>query len=186
MTDPFLNLLQQRRSIRIYDSRFVEEEKLELLLEAALRAPSSRGRNPWEFIVVQDSELLQQLGKAKQHGSAFLASAPLAIVIVADPAKCDVWIEDVSIAAILIQLAATSLGLGSCWTQIRLRQHDITGRSANDYLAALLHLPDGYLVGSIIGIGYPGESKTGHVRDDLGWTKLHANHFGNPLQIGRT
>jgi nitroreductase len=185
MTDPFLDLLRQRRSIRIFDTRPVEDEKRDKLLEAALRAPSSRGRNPWEFVVVDERELLQQLAKAKLHGSAFLASAPLAIAVVADPARCDVWIEDVSIAAILIHLAAASLGLGSCWTQIRERQHDSAGRSANDYLVELLKLPAGYRVGPIIGIGYPGEFKAGHARDELEWAKLHANQFGSSLQPDR-
>jgi len=177
----FFDILQKRRSTRVFEPRKVESEKQSLLLEAALRAPSSRGRNPWEFIVVEEPALLQQLGKAKLHGSAFLASAPLAVVVAADPARCDVWIEDVSIAAILIQLAATALDLGSCWVQIRLREHDSAGRSANDYLVDLLGLPEGYQVGSIIGIGYPGEEKAGHDRAELGWKKLHRERFGRAL-----
>jgi len=177
----YFELLQKRRSIRIFSSRQVEREKRDLLLEAGLRAPSSRGRMPWEFVVVDDPALLQQLGAAKQHGSAFLASAPLAIVVVADPDKCDVWIEDVSLAAILIQLAATALGLGSCWAQIRLREHDAAGGSANDFVVDLLGLPETYQVGSIIGIGYPGEEKPGHSRESLAWDKLHAGKYGDKL-----
>jgi len=174
----YFELLQKRRSIRVFAPRQVERAKRDLLLEAGLRAPSSRGRMPWEFVVVEDPELLQELGAAKQHGSAFLASAPLAIVVAADPDKCDVWVEDVSIAAIMIQLAATALELGSCWTQIRLRDHNAQGRSANDFLVELLGLPGNYQVGSIVGVGYPGEEKPGHPRDSLGWDKLHAGKFG--------
>lgn len=177
----FFEILQKRRSIRIFAPRPVEQEKLNLLLEAGLRAPSSRGRMPWEFVVVEDPQLLQQLGNAKLHGSQFLASAPLAIVVAADPDKCDVWVEDLSIAAILIQLAATALELGSCWAQIRLRDHDATGRSANAYLAELLNLPENFQVGSIIGVGYPAEEKSGHAREDLEWNKLHADQFGVKL-----
>ena len=68
--------------------------------------------------------MLGKLAKSKQHGSEFLKNAPLAIVICADSTKSDVWVEDCSIAAIIIQLTALSLGLGSCWAQIRDRQHD--------------------------------------------------------------
>ena len=174
----YFDILQKRRSIRSFAPRAVEREKRELLLEAALRAPSSRGHMPWEFVVVEDPQLLQQLGHAKLHGSLFLASAPLAIVVAADPDKCDVWVEDLSIAAILIQLAATALELGSCWAQIRLRDHNESGYSANDYLADLLNLPGHYQVGSIIGVGYPAEDKPGHAREELDWDKLHADQFG--------
>ena len=96
----FLPLLRQRRSTRQFKSTPVEPEKLELLLEAVLRAPSSRSRNPWHFVVVDDPQLLTQLGQTKAHGAEFLAHAPLAVAICADPARCDVWIEDCAIAAI--------------------------------------------------------------------------------------
>ncbi len=68
----FLSLVQKRRSIRKYLDKPVEKEKIELLIEAALRSPSSRGFNPWEFIVVTDRDLLEKLSKAKTHGASFL------------------------------------------------------------------------------------------------------------------
>lgn len=172
-----LDLLKKRRSIRKYQRRPVEQEKIDLLLEAALRSPSSRGRNPWEFVVITDPERLRQLARAKEHGAAFLADAPLAVVVVADPEKCDVWVEDCSIAAIILQLTAESLGLGSCWAQMRLRAHD-PKQSADNYLREVLGLPQGYVVEAIIGIGYPGESKSGHPHTSLEWNKVHLNHFG--------
>lgn len=177
----FFEILRKRRSVRAFASRPVESEQRDLLLEAALRAPSSRGRTPWEFIVVEDPATLRKLAEAKPHGAGFLANAPLAIVVAADPAQCDVWIEDASIAAILIQLAATSLGLGSCWAQIRLREHDASGRPASDCLVEWLNLPPGSQVVSVIGIGYPAEDKPGHPRDELKWHKLHAERFGSRL-----
>ncbi len=122
----FHSLLRNRRSIRQFKADKVEPEKVDLLLETLLRAPSSRSRNPWQFVAVDDPQLLAGLAHAKAHGAEFLAGAPLAVVVCADPARCDVWIEDCAIAAILLQLAAESLGLGSCWAQMRLR------RDAND------------------------------------------------------
>lgn len=115
----FMSLIQKRRSIRRFLAKQVEPEKMDLLAEAALRSPSSRGLRPWEFIFVTDRSLLEKLSRAKSYGSSHLKNAPLAIVVCADPAKCDVWIEDSSIASTFIQLAAESLGLGNCWIQIR-------------------------------------------------------------------
>ena len=137
-----IDLLRKRRSVRRFDGRPVEEEKIETLIEAVLRSPSSRGLHPWEFVVVRDREMLSRLAQAKPHGASFIKNAPLAIAVCADPAKCDVWVEDCSIAAILLHLAATDLGLGSCWVQIRLREHG-DGRMAQEYVADLLGLPQG-------------------------------------------
>jgi len=171
-----LDILQKRRSIRQFETRAVEREKLEALTEAILRAPSSRGLNPWEFVIVTDPAKLQALGKSKAHGSEFLAGAPLAFVIAADPERCDVWVEDCAIAAIILQLTAVSLGLGSCWSQIRLRPHG-DGRSAEAYVREVVELPEKMAVDCIIGIGYARENKAGHVRSSLPFDKIHLDRF---------
>ena len=72
----FMSLIKGRRSIRKFTEREVESEKIDMLLEAALRSPSSRGFNPWHFIAVTNPNLLEKLSKAKQHGSSFLRNAP--------------------------------------------------------------------------------------------------------------
>ena len=153
-----IELLRKRRSIRKYTDEKIAAETIETLVEAALRAPSSRGINPWEFVLVEDPAILGKLSRAKQHGSEFLKKAPLAIVVCADSTKSDVWIEDCSIAAIIIQLTALSLGLGSCWAQIRNRQHD-RETAAESYVQELLGLPEHIKVECILGIGHPAEEK---------------------------
>jgi nitroreductase len=172
-----LDLLQQRRSIRQFQPRPVEPGQIDLLVEAMLRAPSSRGRNPWEFVVVTDPGKLQALSRAKPHGAEFLAGAPLAIVIAADPQRCDVWVEDCAIAAIILQLTAVSLGLGSCWAQMRLRPHG-DGRTAEAYVREVVGLPEQLAVDCIIGIGYPAEAKPGHPRGSLLFNQVHHEQFG--------
>lgn len=172
-----LDILQQRRSIRLFESHPVEPEKIAALTEAVLRAPSSRGLNPWEFIVVTERDKLKALSKAKPHGAEFLAGAALAFVVAADPQRCDVWVEDCAIAAIILQLTAVSLGLGSCWAQIRLRPHG-DGRSAEAFVREIVGLPEQLAVDCIIGIGYPRESKAGHDRQSLPFAKLHREQFG--------
>ncbi len=172
-----IDLLRTRRSIRRFTAQPVEQEKLDLLLEAALRSPSSKGNNPWEFIVVTDRLRLDKLSVAKTHGATFLNGAPLAIMVCADPAKSDVWVEDAAIAATLIHLEATDLGLGSCWVQIRRREREDT-TSSQAYLTDLMGLPPGMMVLAIIGIGYPVETKSGHPSSSLCSRQVSYEHYG--------
>ena len=176
----FIDLIRKRRSIRKFTDQAIETDKIELLKEAALRPPSSMGHNPWEYIFVTDGQLLSRLSKSKPHGSSFMTGATLGIVVIADPEKSAVWIEDASIAAIFIQLAAESLGLGSCWVQIRERMHDDT-TSAEAYIAELLNIPSNLRVESVVGIGYPDEQKEPHGRDKLQDEKVFSNRYGSPF-----
>jgi nitroreductase len=173
----FMDLITKRRSIRRFTADKVEAEKVEILKEAALRAPSSRGINPWEFIFITDRNLLANLSAAKPHGSTFLKDAPLGVVVCADPQKSDVWVEDASIATIFVELAAASLDLGSCWIQIRKRMHDET-QSSEAYIANLLNIPSHLKVESMIAIGYPAESKPPHSKEELQNEKVYLNQYG--------
>jgi nitroreductase len=176
METNILKLLRKRRSIRKFTGQPVESDVIDALIEAAVRTPTSRGRNPWDFIIVTDQDILQNLGKAKMLGSSFLSGAPLAVVVSADTAKSDTWMEDCSIAAMVIQLTAEELGLGSCWAQIRLRPHNAEC-SAEEYLKGLLGLPSTHAVECIIGIGYPAEEKTGHAFEGLPFDQVHRDRF---------
>jgi nitroreductase len=172
----FIDLLRSRRSIRKYKKRPLDKEAVDLIAEALLRSPSSRGFDSWEFIFVDKPELLRNLSQAKPVGAEFLADAALAIVIAGDEKKTDVWTEDCSIAAIIAQLLAHDLGLGSCWAQIRLRPHDEM-MSADEYVQGLLGLPKRLRVNMIIGIGFPDESPKPLSREELDFGKIHLNRF---------
>lgn len=171
-----IDILRNRRSIRRYENRPVEQEKIDILIEAALRSPSSRGFNPWEFIVVTDPERLSKLSESKPHGASFIRNAPLGIVVLADPGKSDVWVEDASIASIILHLTAESLGLGSCWIQIRKRMYNDQTES-QAYIRDLLKIPDHFAVESMIAIGYPAEKKTPHDRQTLDYGKIFTNRY---------
>ena len=173
----FIDLLRSRRSIRRFTEQPVAREQLNLLVEAAVRSFSSKGINPWEFVVIQDRSTIEGLAAAKTHGSTFLRHAPLAIAVCADPAKSDVWVEDAAIAAAILHLQAADLGLGSCWVQIRRREHD-AATSAQDYVAGLLGLPPGMMVLAIVGIGHPMETKAGHPREALPFAQVSRERFG--------
>lgn len=172
-----INLLRTRRSIRQFDNKPVEKEKLDTLIEAMLRSPSSRSLNPWHFIVVTNRDLIEKLSQSKAHGSRFMKSAPLAIAVCANPEKSDVWVEDASIAALILHLTATDLNLGSCWIQIRLRDH-ADGRSSEGYVKTLLGLQDTMVVEAIIAIGYPAEKKPGHDTSTLLFDRVSYNRYG--------
>ncbi len=174
-----IDLLRKRRSIRRYTTDAVDPAAVELLIETLLRSPTSRGLNPWEFIVVDDRELLSKLSGAKEHGSSFLKKAPLGIVVCADDNRSDVWVEDCSIASILVQMVALSLGLGSCWIQIRKRRHDAES-SSEAYVQGLLGLPEHVRVLSIISIGHPDENPEPLPAERLEYGKVRHNRHDVP------
>jgi nitroreductase len=168
--------LRTRRSIRKYQKRAIDGESLETIKEALLRCPSSRGNNPWTFIFVDEADLLDRLSKAKEHGSGFVQDAALAIVVCGDETRSDVWVEDCAIAAMVAHLTAHSLGLGSCWIQIRNRTHSAE-KSAEAYIQDLLGIPKNLRVEAIISLGFPGETKTPVPVGQLDFGKIKHNRF---------
>lgn len=172
----FHRLLRRRRSVRRYRARPIAPAAMKLLEEAVLRAPSSRGLNPWEFVFVTDRGTLRELARAKPHGSSFLAGAGLAIVVCGNPRAADTWIEDCSIASTLAHLAAAALGLGSCWVQIRLRPHDAR-TSADAFVRRLLGIPRPLRVHSIVAVGVPAARPKGLPPASLPRGKIHRGAY---------
>lgn len=171
-----IDILRTRRSIRKYEKKTLDNASLDILKEALLRCPSSRGINPWMFIFVDNNELLNKLSMSKEHGANFLKDAALGIVVCGDETKSDVWVEDCSIASIVVQLAAQSLGLGSCWIQIRKRAYS-KDTSAEEYIQELLGIPQHMKVESIISLGYPAEVKKPVPLEKLEFEKIRFNKF---------
>jgi nitroreductase len=171
-----IDLLRSRRSVRKYANKPIGREQIAILKEALLRCPSSRGFNPWTFIFVDEADLLLELSQAKEHGSGFLKDAALAIVVCGDETKSDVWVEDCSIASIVAHLTAPSLGLGSCWIQIRNRSHT-KDRTAEEYIQELLGLPTGLRVEAIVAVGYPAENPSPVPKEQLSYGRIVLNRF---------
>lgn len=170
-----LELLRERRSIRVFSDRPVEKDKLRSLLEAGLLAPSSMGKKPVSFIVIEDRAVMDRLKTYKRHGTLPLDTAPLALVVLADKERSDVWVEDASIASLLIQLEAEKLGLASTWIQLRLRAGE-TGPS-EELFRRELHIPDHFGVLSVIALGYKNEDKPPHDESELDFSKVHYGTF---------
>ncbi|MCR1898590.1 nitroreductase family protein [Irregularibacter muris] len=171
-----LELLRTRRSIRRFMEREVEEEKIQELLQGALMAPSSKNRRPWELIVVKDKEILNQLSQCRGRASGFMAGAALGVVVLGNPEASDVWVEDCSIVATILQLQAHFLGLGSCWIQVRKRETPEGGK-VGDYLKEVLSIPQKYDVECMIALGYPAQEAKPHDKDQLSYDKIHYNNF---------
>lgn len=172
-----LDLLMKRRSIRNYKQEAVDADKLQKIIQAALLAPSSRGRTPWEFVVVQNRETLQALGKCRHPQQVFLPDTPAAIVVLGDTSVTDVWVEDCSIAMTIMQLEAEQLGLGSCWIQIRNRMAQGEQQTSNDFIKELLHIPAQYDVLAVLALGVPDEEKPGRTLEGLQYGKVHQEKF---------
>lgn len=174
MEPKILNILQNRRSIRKFKDEKIEEDTLKKIMQAALLAPSSKNKKPVELVVVEDKETIQELKKCKAKGAEGLTTASCAIVVIADSELGDVWVEDASIAAILIQLAAEELGLGSVWIQMRKRFND--NGDAEDEVRKVLDIPENYGVLCIIGLGHKDEEKKPYDTKSLDFSKVHYNN----------
>ncbi len=153
MADTLLKLMEQRCSVRLFADKEVEEEKLDYLLNAARIAPSAVNLQPWTFIVVQSEEAKNDIRGC--YDREWFRSAPLYIVVCGNhetswkrPSDkkdhCDI---DVAIATEHIALAATEVGLGSCWVcnfdAVKCKK--------------VLYLPDHIEPVVILPVGYPSE-----------------------------
>ena len=83
--EQFSDLIKNRRSMRKFTDQELTQEEVVALLKAALMAPSSKRSNCWQFLVVDDKDMLEKLSHCKEMGAAFLADAAMAVVVMADP-----------------------------------------------------------------------------------------------------
>ncbi|MCM1033112.1 MAG: nitroreductase family protein [Odoribacter sp.] len=166
------DLLIRRHSIRRYTDEEISAEDVKTILEAALLAPSSKSKRPWQFVLVDDKNMLDRLAECKANGTRPISSCALAIVVTASPEDTDMYIEDMSIAAAYMQLQATALGLGACWIQVRGR-FTADGEDAEDIVRDLLDIPHNMLVECIITVGHPDEERRPVDPSKLLWEKVH-------------
>lgn len=137
--------LKKRRSIREYRAEPVPREALQQLVDAARFAPTARGVQPWEFVVIARQETLQKIAGISDHGK-FIGRAAACIAVFSQDTRY--YLEDCCAATQNIMLAATALGIGSCWVAGDKKPYcpDIAG---------LLRVPSAYKLVSLIALGYP-------------------------------
>jgi len=155
-----MNVVFERRSIREYTTETITKEHITLLLQAAMQAPSANNQQPWEFIVVQDRNTLQELSKAS-NGAWMLAQAPLAIIVVMkeDGKSPLMKQQDCAAATENILLEAVQLGLGAVWIGV----YPLEDRTA--YVNNILNITRGCAFAQIA-IGHPTTQKDVQLRYD--------------------
>ncbi|MDO4556175.1 MAG: nitroreductase family protein [Lachnospiraceae bacterium] len=140
-----------RTSVRNYQEKQVEEEKITMLLKAAMAAPSAGNQQPWEFIVVENPAALKDLSKASPYAGC-VAKAPMAIVALGDKNRFrfeENWQMDLSAAVENILLEADHLGLGAVWLGIAPLSERM------EAVSELFHLSDNLIPFAVIPCGYP-------------------------------
>ena len=171
-------LLLSRHSIRRYTDQTIDADDVRTILEAALLAPSSKNARSWQFVVVEDRDTMARLAECKPAYAASLKEAPLAVVVTADPAKSEAYIEDASVAAIFMHLQAAALGIGSCWVQVRGRM-DAMGEPSEDVVREILGIPHDMVVECIVTFGYSAENRRPVDPSKLLWEKVHLGSWRN-------
>lgn len=146
--------ITSRTSVRQYTDMAVSDAVTTALLHAAMSAPSAVNRQPWEFIVVDDPELLAELAAALPYAK-MAAHAPLAIVVCGNKERflegadgC-LWEQDLSAASENILLAAHAFGLGGVWTCLYPHDDRMTA------VRAILNIPDNMVPFNLIPVGFP-------------------------------
>ncbi len=174
-----LDAMRRRRSVRRYSGEPIPDALMDRIVEAALLAPSGRSRYPWEITVVRDRTRLNLLANCREHGSDMLEGADAAIVVAANPALSDTWIEDCAILMANMHLEAAASGVASCWIQVRGRKA-LDGRPSRDFVAEALGLPANLDVEAILSLGMPEQSLTPRTPAERLRDKIHYERFDDP------
>ena len=175
-------IILKRRSIRKFLDKPVEKEKIEACIEAARLAPSADNVQPWRFLVVDDVQLRERLGEAAfssiYRPCRFVVKAPVVIIILAHPdvvanklgkavQGTQYYLLDIGIAGEHLVLAATEMGLGTCWV----------GWFSKRGVRKLLDIPRKYDVVAMIALGYPDPKHLGPKKKKLLREILRYNKF---------
>lgn len=168
-----MNAILNRRSIRKFKNMQVEAEKIDLLLRAAMQAPSAGNQQPWEFLVVQDKESLQKLSLMSPY-SKLIADSPLAIILLGNEEKmkfAECWEQDMSAATQNILLQATEMGLGSVWLGVSPLADRI------GFIKDMFDLPETIIPFSVVAIGYPWDEQGNIFVDRYDETRVHYEKY---------
>ena len=167
-----LNSIMNRRSIRKFEDRPVEREKLEAILRAAMQSPTAKDSRCWEFLVVTDRAACEAVSKMSEFAMC-AAKAPALIIPMVNLSQTSSeecwWVEDLAAATQTMLIQIEEEGLGGTWLGMYPR------KSRTDALRAYFELPDHILPFAVIALGYKGKEKPGEDR----WNpeKVHWEHY---------
>jgi len=166
-----MDVINKRRSIRSFLEKPVELEKIEALLKAAMQAPSAKNQQPWEFIVIDDREILNELSKLSNYANALL-TAPVGILLVSNVENLlhpEFWEQDMSAATENLLLKAVDLGLGAVWLGI----NPVPSRV--EFVKNLFDLPTHMIPFSVVPVGY--SDRENKFKDRYNQEKVHYNKW---------
>lgn len=175
MTNELFELARRRRSCRRYTGEKISDELVDEILKVALLAPSSWGGHPIEFVVVRDKDMIKKIARCKRMGAGPLPQADVAIVVMANTAGLELWIEDAAVASTYILLAAEQFNVGACWIHIRNRAGQRT--TADEEIRRLLGVPENFSVLNVVALGGKGEKKSARTEKDLPRENIHREKF---------
>lgn len=165
--------IRTRKSIRKFKSEPLPVEKFEMIFEAARLAPSAGNRQPWRFVVVQDTERKSALATAANN-QTFLADAAAIVAAIGDPEISKRWYDkDVMIAVEHMVLAAETMGYGTCWI----------GAFDEEKVRSLLKIPKEMRVIALLAIGIPDIVPPSRPRKELSEI-FFKEEYGKPLNMG--
>ena len=162
-----LECIMTRTSVREYQNRPVGRDTVEILLRAAMAAPTAVNKQPWTFVVVDEREVLDSLTAYLPY-ARMLAHAPLAIVTCGDMTRAiegdarEMWVQDVSAATENLLLAAHAVGLGAVWTGVYPIDERVEG------VRKALALPDNLVPLAVVPVGYPAKDSEPKDKWDAG------------------
>lgn len=138
-----------RKSVRKYTVQKVEQDKIDTIIKAGMAAPSAMNKQPWEFIVITDKKILEDIVKILPYASP-AKNASVAIIVCGNiDVSESYWVQDCSAVTENILLAAESLGLGAVWCGIYPQDERVKG------IQRLLKIPKNIIPLSVTPIGYP-------------------------------
>jgi nitroreductase len=180
-----IDFILKRRSIRRFEPRPVEEEKITTLLKAGMAAPSAVNSQPWEFVVVTEDSILQKLRGAMEYGKM---TAPLVIVPLGSPkvaasfAGETYWVQDCTAAVENILIAAANIDLGAVWVGVYPRLKKMAA------VREILNIPADVFPLALLHIGYPAEQKSLHTKykaERVHWQQYESTKRYNQKLINR-
>ena len=168
-----MDTINNRRSVRAYQERAVEPEKIDRMLRSAMQAPSAGNQQPWEFLVVERRESLDRLSRMSPY-AGMLTTAPLAVVLLCDRDRLEFagnWQQDMSAAAENLLLEAVELGLGGVWLGVApLPERE-------QAIRAQFSLPEHILPFAVLSLGYPQDDNANHFTDRYDAGRIHRETY---------
>lgn len=169
MFNEAIKVIKSRRSVRKYIDKEIPEEVLREIVDCARLAPSGNNRQPWAFLVITDQDKKEKIASLARYGK-FIKEAGACIGVFIDESQTSTPLLDAAAATENIMLAATALGLGTCWVSSYKRDH-------SEEVKKMVNCPPDMELVALISVGYYDEMTVGMPKKKELEEVLHWNSF---------